>query len=225
MMSLLHRSSSTAAPDALARRMMQDAHLRDGLPEIVVGGILLLAAAQNYTMSMPLHGGPLVVKRILLLVWTFLVIALTFSSFSIPGAPGTGWLLRWLRRRYLISRSGYVKPRSEWNKRQLALFGGIGLLVAAALLLARREVAPPLLDRGLFIAIGVFVGGFEALVGRSPRFLAMGLLTVACGILVAFLRLPLQLRFAFLYAFTGAVALVSGTIVLAHFLRANAEEE
>jgi hypothetical protein len=225
MMSLLHRSSSEAAPDALARRMMQDAHLRDGLPEIVVGGILLLAAAQSYTVAILLHGGPLVLKRILILVWTLLVIALTFSSFSIPGAPGTGWLLRWLRRRYLISRSGYVKPRSEWNKRLLALFGGIGLLVAAALLLARREIAPPLLDRGLFIAIGAFVGGTEALVGDSPRFRAMGLLTVACGILVAFSRLPLELRFAVLYAFTGAMALISGAIVLVHFLRANSEEE
>ena len=167
MMSLIHPSSSTAAPDTLARRIMQDAHLRDGLPEIVVGGILLLAAAQSYTMATLLHGGPLVLKRILILVWTFLVIALTFSTCSIPGAPGTGWLLRWLRRRYLISRYGYVKPRLEWNKRQLALYGGIGLLVVAALLIARREVAPPLLDRGLFIAIGVFVGGIEALVGRS----------------------------------------------------------
>ncbi len=225
MMSLLHRSSSTAAPDALARRMMQDTHLRDGLPEIVVGGILLLVAAQSYTMAVLLHGGLLVLKRILILVWTLLVIALTFSSFSIPGATGTGWLLRWLRRRYLISRSGYVKPRSEWNKRQLALLGGIGLLVATALLLVRREVAPPLFDRGLFIAIGVFVGGIEALVGRHPRFRAMGLLTVACGILVGFSRLPLQLRFAVFYAFTGAMALISGAIVLARFLRANAEEE
>ena len=225
MMSLLRRSSSTAAPDALARRMMQDAHLRDGLPKIVVGGILFLAAAQSYTMAMLLHGDLLALKRILILVWTLLVIALTFSTCSIPGAPGTGWLLRWLRRRYLISRSGYVKPRSNQNKRQLALFGGVGLLVAAALLLARREVAPPLFDRGLFIAIGVFVGGIEALVGRSPRFRAMGLLTVACGILVAFLRLSLQLRFAVLYAFTGAMALVSGAMVLAHFLRASAGQE
>ena len=125
MMSLIHPSSSTAAPDTLARRIMQDAHLRDGLPEIVVGGILLLAAAQSYTMATLLHGGPLVLKRILILVWTFLVIALTFSTCSIPGAPGTGWLLRWLRRRYLISRYGYVKPRLEWNKRQLALYGGM----------------------------------------------------------------------------------------------------
>ncbi|MGB8031906.1 MAG: hypothetical protein WCF30_19815 [Terracidiphilus sp.] len=225
MMSLIHPSSSTAAPDTLARRIMQDAHLRDGLPEIVVGGILLLAAAQSYTMATLLHGGPLVLKRILILVWTFLVIALTFSTCSIPGAPGTGWLLRWLRRRYLISRYGYVKPRLEWNKRQLALYGGIGLLVVAALLIARREVAPPLLDRGLFIAIGVFVGGIEALVGRSLRFRAMGLLTIACGTLVAFLQLSLELRFAALYAFTGAMALVSGVIVLAHFLRANAEKE
>jgi hypothetical protein len=225
MMSLLHRSSSTAAPDTLARRMMQDAHLRDGLPEIVAGGILLLAAAQSYTMATLLYGNLLVLKRILLLIWTVLVIALTFSTCSIPGAPGTGWLLRWLRRRYLISRSGYVKPKSKWNKSQLAVFGGIGLMVAAALLLARREVAPPLLDRGLFIAIGVFVGGIETLVGRHPRFRAMGLLTVACGILVGFSRLPLQLRFAVFYAFTGAMALISGAIVLARFLRANAEEE
>jgi hypothetical protein len=225
MMNLLHRSSSTAAPDSLARRLMQDAHLRDGLPEIVVGVILLLAAAQSYTMAMLLSGGLLVLKRILILFWTFLVIALTFSSCSIPGAPGTGWLLRWLRRRYLISRSGYVKPRQRWNKRQLALFGGIGLLVAATLLLAWREVAPPLLDRGLFIAIGVFVGGIEALVGRSPRFVVMGLLTLVCGILVAFSRLPLELRFAVLYAFTGVMALISGTVVLVQFLRANTEEK
>jgi hypothetical protein len=204
---------------------MQDAHLRDGLPEILVGGILLLVAAQNYTMAVVLHGGLLVLKRILILVWTLLVIALTFSTCSIVGVPGTGWLLRWLRRRYLISRSGYVKPRSNRNKRQLAMFGGIGLLVAAALLLARREVAPPVLDRGLFVAIGVFIGGFVTLVGRSPRFLAMGSLTVACGIVVAFLRLPRELRFAVFYGFTGAMALVSGAIVLAHFLRVNAEEE
>lgn len=223
MMSLLHRSYSKAAPDSLARCLMQDAHLRDGLPEIVVGVILLLAAAQSYTMAVLLPGGLVVLKRILILFWTFLVIALTFSSCSIPGAPGTGWLVRWLRRRYLISRSGYVKPRQRWNKRQLALFGGIGLLVAATLLLARREVAPPLLDRGLFIAIGVFVGGIEALVGRSPRFLVMGLLTLVCGILVAFSRLPPELRFAVLYAFTGVMALMSGTVVLAQFLRANTE--
>lgn len=224
MMSLLHRSSSIAAPDALARRMMQDAHLRDGLPEMVVGGILLLAAAQSYTMAMLLHGGLLLPKRILVLVWSFLVIAVTFSTCSIPGVPGAGWLLRWLRRRYLISKSGYMKPRSEWNKRQLTLLGGIGLLAASTLLLAIREVAPSLLNRSLFIAMGVFVGGIEALVGRSRRFQLMGTLTVACGITVAFLRLPLEIRFALFYAFTGAIALVSGAMALVHFLRTDAEQ-
>lgn len=196
--------------------MMQDVYLRDGLPEILVGVILFLAAAQSYTMATLLHGDLLVLKKILLLAWTFLVVSVTFS---------TGWLLRWLRRRYLISQSGYVKPKSKWSQRSLALTGGTGLLVIAALLLARRVVPPPLLYRGLFIVIGVFVGGVEALVGRSPRFLAMGALTVACGILLAFSHLHLELRFTVFYGFTGAMALISGAIVLAHFLRANAEEE
>lgn len=220
-----HRSSSTTAPDKLAQRMMQQAHLRDGLPEILTGVILLLAAAQSYTMAALSHGGPLALKRSLLLAWAFLVIAMTISVCSIPGAPGTGWLLRWLRRRYLTSKSGYVKLKSRWSKRSLALMIGAGLLTAAALLVARRAVTPLLLDRGMFIAIGVLVGGAEAFVGRSPRFVVMGALTVGCGFLLAFCPRPVELRFAVLYAFTGAGALVCGAIALTRFMHTSADGE
>lgn len=217
MMVLLHRSSSTAAPDKLVRRMMQRAELRDGLPEVLFGFLSLFLAAQQYVMSLWRRTGDLalwIMGTVLILLFVCLCLA-------------SNWLLKWLRGRYLISRSGYVKPKV--NRRSMTLPGGITLLIAAAFLFAMwrfpQRVVYRWLEGWFPIVMGAFICVLEIILGRAPRFWVTGALTLACGVLLTFSPLHLDLRLAVFFGFAGATAVVSGAIVLARFVRSGRDGE
>ena len=217
MMSLLHRSSSTVAPESLARQMMRQAEVRDGLPEVLFGFLSVLLAAQQYVMSLWRRTGDLgfwIVATVLILLFACLCLA-------------SNWLLKRLRQRYLISRSGYVKPKV--NRLSMVLWGGIALLIAAAFGFAvwrfPLRVVSLFLKSWLPIAMGALIGVFEFAVGRAPRFWVMGALTLSCGVLLTFTPLYLDRRLAIFFGFTGAMAVISGAIVLARFVRATADGE
>jgi hypothetical protein len=209
--------SHPQATDALARPMMQISYLRDSLPEIVIGLIFLLFAAQQYLMTQWRHTGvwaTWIFATIVILIWVSLILS-------------SGRLIGWVRERCLISRYGYMKPKV--SRRSVVLASGIALLIAAAFVFAMRafpaQVVYRWLERWLPIGTGALLGVFEAAVGCSPRFLVTGTLALACGVLLAFSRLPLDLRLASFFGFVGGVALVSGTVAAARFLRASASGE
>ena len=120
--------TGAADPNAVARRLMQKAHTRDGLPEIAVGLIFLLASGLLYAQAvLPRESSG------------FKSAVLAFSlllPFLILGSP---WALKWVRRRYMIERVGYVQHKPI-RRRQI----GFGILVAVLMAVALFGVVPRL---------------------------------------------------------------------------------
>src|SRR5208337_5298049 len=89
-----------ADPDAMATRLTQRAHNRDGLPEIAVGVTFLLVSGLSYAQVALPRGS--IGFKVAVIAFSFLVPLLTLGSPRI---------LKWVRRRYLIARVGYVEPK------------------------------------------------------------------------------------------------------------------
>jgi hypothetical protein len=178
-----------ADPDAVARQFMQRAHNRDGLPEIAAGLYFLLASGLNYaTVVLPVKSSG----------FTLAVLAL---SLLLPVLGfGSPWALRWVRKRYLIERVGYVQHKPI-GRRQV----GIGIVVAALMALALFGVVPRLSqpDRWLLAGTGLFGGALMAWCGRLPRFVIGGAVTAAAGVFVAFAGVSLADRVHHAVRFSG----------------------
>ena len=197
--------AGAADPKAVARRLIQTAHNRDGLPEIAAGLSFLFAAGLIYAQA--------VLRRessgFKLAVFAFSLLL----PVLICGAP---WALRWVRRRYLIEREGYVQYKPI-GRRQI----GMGIVVAAVAVLflfgVVTRVSQP--DRWLLAGTGLFSGALLAWCGRLPRFVIGGAVMAAAGALVAFAGVSLELGFTLLFGFQGLVSLVSGGVVFLRFMR------
>ena len=190
--------------DAEARRLMQRAHTRDGLPEIAMGLSFLAASGLIYAQ--------VVLPRQSV---GFKAAVLAFS-LGLPLTIFTPTVLRWARRRYLMARVGYVEPYPVGRK--AIVRGVLGALVFAGVLFGVvPRMAQP--DRWLLAGTGLLGGALLAWCGRLPRFVIGGVLMAAVGLLVAFSGVDLQAGFAILFGSLGVLGLVSGGIVLARFLR------
>ena len=194
-----------ADPDALAKQTMQSAHNRDGLPEIAVGLYFLLASGLIWATAV------LPRKSI-----GFTLAVLAFSLLLPVLGFGSPWAVRWVRRRYLIERVGYVQHKPI-GRRQV----GFGIVVAALMALALFGVVPRLSqpDRWLLAGTGLLGGALTAWCGRLPRFVVGGAVTAAAGVLVAFAGVPPQIGFTMLFGFQGLMVLVSGGVVFLRFIR------
>ena len=192
-------------PDALSRRLLQEAHNRDGLPEIAVGLSFLAIAGLSYAqVALPRESAG----------FKAAVLAL---AFLIPIATlGSRWALGWLRRRYLIGRFGYVQPKPIGRK-QIGVGIILTIVVTAGLFGAVARLSDP--DRWILAGTGLFGGALAAFCGRLPRFVAGGALMAATGICVALSGVSLQIGFAILFGLQGLVALVSGCAVFLRFMR------
>ena len=204
----MRNSSSLAGPadpNAIARRLMQRAHNRDGLPEIAVGLYFLLASSLTYAQ--------VVLPRQSI---GFIAAVLTFSLLFPVVCIGSPWALKWVRRRYLIERVGYVEYKPI-GRRQI----GFGIVLAALAVLALFGVVPRLSqpDRWLLAGTGLFGGALMAWCGRLPRFVIGGVVMAATGVFVAFAGVSLQIGFTMLFGFQGLVTLVSGCVVFLRFIR------
>ncbi len=192
-------------PDVLAKHLLQAAHTRDGLPEMVVGTSLLLFSGLMCT-AVVLPQGSLVSKA-----------AAVSLSLCIPlltfGAPS---LLRRVRRRYLIGKVGYVEFKSPGRK-QIAFGIALAALVMAALFGIVPHLAQP--DSWLLAGTGLFGGALAAWCGRLARFLVVGVVMAAAGVLIALSGVALEAGFVLLFGFQGLVTLVSGVIVFLRFIR------
>lgn len=203
---MTHSSSlaGSSDPDAIARRLMQRAHNRDGLPEIAAGIGFLIAAGLMYAqVALPRES---IGFKVAVLAFAFLLLPLYFGSL---------WALKWVRRRYLIGRVGYVQGKPIGRKR--IAFGIAGAALIALLLFG---VVPRLSqpDRWLLAGTGLFGGALMAWCGRLLRFVVGGLV-MAAGVCVAFAGVSLEIGFAMLFGFQGLATVLSGGVVFLRFIR------
>jgi hypothetical protein len=195
--SLLHHED----PNAIANRLMQKAHNRDGLPEIAIGLSFLTVAATMW-MQVVFHPGSMGYTAGF---WSF---ALLVPAMIL----GSQWAIKRVRRRFLIEKVGYVQLKPV-NRKRFGIVIGIALVVAVvAAFAAIKGSFPP----ASFVLAGTGIGGglLAALSGRIPRFVIGGVVMAATGILVAFSRVSLGLGFTILYGLMGLLSLVSGSVVL-----------
>jgi hypothetical protein len=87
-------------PNAFAKRLIQRAHNRDGLPEIAVGLTFLIVGFLSYAQVV-------LPRESIGFKAAVLGLALLIPVLCI-GAPGG---LKWVRQRYLIERLGYVESK------------------------------------------------------------------------------------------------------------------
>jgi hypothetical protein len=196
-------------PDVLAKRLLHRAHNRDGLPEILIGLLFFFTAGMQYTIQVLPHRSV-----------GFKAAVLTFS-FGFPAASFFApRLLKWVRRRYLVEREGYVEhlPTRPSPLRRPWLWG-----VGAVLIVGAQVVLRPLPDFWVPGLTGV-VGGFLAcLCGRGPRFYFAGSVMAITGLTLALLRTPMEMAFVILFGILGVVEIISGTMVWMRF-RAETNE-
>lgn len=196
-------------PDAVAKRLIQRAHNRDGLPEIAVGlnflAVGILCSAQVLLPRESIGFKAAVVGLALLI------------PVLCMGSPGA---LRWVRRRYLIERVGYVEPKPVGRK-QIGLGIFLAVSMAVALFGVVTQFSQP--DRWVLAGTGLFGGALAALCGQLPRFVIGGLLMAVMGIVVAISGVSLQIGFAVLFGFQGLLALISGGVVFSRFIRRPVE--
>ena len=199
-------------PNAIAKRLMQKAHTRDGLPEIEIGVILLTVAGLEW-----LHVGSR--AKSLADITSGLGIGLLVPALIL----GLQWSIKQVRRRFLIENVGYVEPKPISRKRR-----GIAFIILAAVAVA--TVFAVYIFRGsipstgwLLAGTGIFGGALTIVAGRLPRYIVGGVIMAASGIFVALSGVSLTVGFAILYGLMGLLSLVSGCVVLMLFLRQPAE--
>ena len=197
-------------PDAAARLLMRRAHNRDGLPEISIGAVLVTTA---------------------FLIW--LQVAYPRGSFAYGASSwgmtllvplmigGTQWAIKYVRRRFLVEKVGYVRLNPV-PKRPLIIAACIAIVLASAMAgFVHLGVLPP---NGWMIAgTGMAWGLLAAYAGRLPRYVIGGALMAAVGIFLGFSRVSFETGSLILYGSMGMLSLVSGCVVLLHFVRVSNE--
>ena len=193
-------------PENIAGHLVQRAHLKDGLPEIFVGTFFLLVAPLDW-MGQNINGAPMAAKA----AYAANILLSMILGMSLP------WLIKWVRRRFLVEREGYVRLKSA--KRQVTYI----LLVAAAIfalsLVAALWLKLPNLDRWILAALGLYVGAVWAFIGQTLRFRIVAAISAATGILLAFTALSMQLCLAIFFGMSGLITLLSGLVVFIRFMR------
>jgi hypothetical protein len=197
-------------PDVIANRLIQKAHNRDGLPEIAIGVFFLLIAGMMWLTVIFPPRSPIYVASILGLMLTMMVVPLRLQ-----------WVLKKVRRYFLIEREGYVEFKPA-NRKRSAILAVLALVIAVGAIIAAYFGAfPP--SSWILAATGIGGGAILALAGRLPRFYTGGAIMAAAGIVVAFARVSLEAGFVILYGLMGLLSLISGCAVLLLFLRQPAE--
>lgn len=194
-------------PDAAARRLMQRAYNRDGLPEIVIGVIFLTTACVLWLPEVFPRGG-----------W---IGPLGLMFFVAPMSGGAPWLIRKLRRRFLIEKAGYVEFKPA-NRGRLAVILSVAFVLGglAAFALSKGAMPPA---SWLVAGVGIWGGAFAAYAGKIPRFVIGGAIMAVVGIAVGLSRVSLGMGQAILYGVMGVLSLCSGVVVLVIFLRKRDE--
>jgi len=198
-------------PDAIARRLIQRAHNQDGLPEIFAGLSFLIIGSFSCAQA-------LVAPRSI----PFKAASIALSVLIPVLCIGSPLALKWLRRRYLIHRFGYVASQPHGRK-QIRMRITVAVVVAIALIGLVTLLSRP--DHWLLAGTGLFGGVLAAMAGQRARFVIGGAIMAATGIILAFYQVPLQAGFAILFGFPGVLALLSGAVVFTRFIRQPIEPQ
>jgi hypothetical protein len=212
-------------PDAIANRLISNADYRDGLQEIAIGAMIL-----TYTI---LFGMTEVFKGwfgFRIFMWGNLLL-------MIPLGYASQWLIKKVRTRFLIAKVGYVKLKPVNRKKlgiRLGIILGLGCVIAALAALAMLKVViathrgvvhwslfPP--SGWAFVGVGIYGAAFMIFRARLFRYVIGGVIMAALGILLAFIRVPINIGLTILFGFAGLLALISGAVVFFLFLRQPAE--
>jgi len=210
------------SPEKIANRLMEKAEFSDGLQEIAIGVLVLTFAGMT--------GLPLVFQGRFSSVVSFWGVML----FVLLQGIGSQWAIKKVRKRFLAGKMGYVKLKPAGRMRRgmrLGILIGISFVVAALFSFVAVKVVIATMKGegmgqwGLFQPAGWGVVGTGILGGatmifrvRVLRYLIGGVMMTALGILLAFIRVPLDVGLTILYSFAGLLALVSGCVVFFHVL-------
>jgi len=199
-----------ANPDAAVRQMMQKAQIQDGLPEIAIGLSSLVLSGLMWLQVVFRPGS----------AWN-MVTPLGMIFVVSPMIGASPWVIRKLRRRYLIERVGYVEPKPT-NRKRLAVIFGLAFVVAVvvAYVVARAKLPSA---SWILAETGIVFGALSAYAGRLIRLLIVGGIMAATGIVLAFSKVSLEVGFTILYGLPGLLSLISGCLVLLLFIRRRDE--
>lgn len=198
-------------PSVAARRLMQRAHTRDGLPEICVGATLLTAAfliwlQVAYPKGTFAYGAS---------AWGMILLVAPMIGVSQP-------FIKWVRRRFLIEKVGYVELKPV-PKKLLVVTTCVAVTVAVAMAYGvYRQAIPP--GSWMTAGTGIAWGLLAAYAGRLPRYVIGGCFMAVLGICLGFCKLSFEVGSLILYASMGILSLLSGCVVLLLFLRKQDEE-
>jgi hypothetical protein len=204
-------SSCRTDPDTLARGMVQRAHHRDGLPEIFAGAGLLIGSGMCWSDTLPPGSRARVVCGIASLL---LVMAFTLAS---------GWLMKWVRQRFLLERVGYVRMKISRRHRALSLVVAFVVGIVTALGIWHMRSAEP--AKWLVVIVGAMAGLFMVAVGRLPRFWLTGAFSLIASLAIASSRLSFSAGLGTYFDLVGVLEMIVGAAVLFRLLHQPAEDE
>lgn len=183
----------------------------DGLAEIG-GGLLFLTLAALFAVEGLAPAGAL---------------PASFSALGLPlvilgGMLVVGWAVRTVKERLTYPRTGYVAyPRPGTGRRVLAGVIGAGVSFVLVLLLAAR----PSLQSALgALQAGALAIVFLALSLRTGlvRMAILGIVALGAGLEATVAGLQSSLGSALVFGAAGVAALLSGALILVHYLRTTA---
>jgi hypothetical protein len=202
----MNGSPAMEDPDRLARRLIQKAHNRDGVPEIAIGLFFLsvsaLFAAQHLLEKEwpAFHATPVAILPLIFLVQRS---------------------VKWARNRWLIERTGYVEMKPPSLKRRM-LAASIGMVVAviagaAGAAAVRAHISNT--SQWVLIGSGVLGGILFPVCGRALRFVLNGAVVAVTGILLGLYNAGYDTGWVVFYGVAGAITVISGTVVLIRYLK------
>jgi len=185
----------------------------DGIAELSSGGMFILLGL--YFGIQGFYGEGSLVSVIL---------QISLVLIMMGGVFGVRWMVNLLKTRLTYPRTGYVEYRKDerdMKQRRYVVATGAMIIAIVSVTLVKyiRGLDSMVLITGVLAAI-VFI----ALRGKSSgvtRFYLMGGYSLLLGIGLSLGGLPEEYNLALFYGLLGVAIIVSGAIVLRHYLKEN----
>ncbi|MGA2503790.1 MAG: hypothetical protein ABSG01_06835 [Anaerolineales bacterium] len=185
--------------------------LVDGVPELFVGFILFMAAIVYYFQeSVP---GSLL-SKILGIVSVFLVCG---------GGFGGRWIIQRIKEHTTYPRTGYLAYKSAWkNKREVMIASGLTALfiIFNVLILVTNTNTEHLglVISGVLLGVLVIQAGYQS---GLHRFYVLAFLDFLTGAVLLVSGITVVLGLSLFFGLNGLIILISGSLVLWKYMRAN----
>ena len=185
----------------------------DGIAELASGGMFFLLGLYFGVLGYFEEGSLVSV-----------ILQVSMVLLMVGGAFGVRWLVNSLKSRLTYPRTGFVEYRVNEKDAKVRRY----VVLAVAMLVAIASLV--LVDyirslESMVLVTGVLVGViFITLRGKSyglRRFYVLGGLAIVLGISLAYSGLPQVYTLALFYGLLGVAILISGGLVLQHYLAEN----